>query len=148
MVFWTAVSFTDLTDYSNEKLQLQRLLSRASIPPLTESQAKSRMAAQMPVSEKLNYATTVIDNSGTLSDLEAQVDRCVAKWRRQQGGATGWWWRLCWLVPPVGLAAGWASLFLTWKRSRKPRRRTRGEADTTVKNESYEMAPLRKRASS
>jgi dephospho-CoA kinase len=100
------------------------------------------MAAQMPLSEKLVHATTVIDNSGTLSDLEAQVDRVVAKWKHAQGGSTGWWWRLCWVVPPVGLAAGWISLLLTWMRSRKPRRRTRGESE---RRDEMEMKPLRKR---
>jgi len=104
------------------------------------------MAAQMPMSDKLNYATTVIDNSGTLSDLEVQVDRAVAKWKRQQGGSSGWWWRLCWLVPPVGITAGWVCLLLTYLRTRKPRRRTRGEMDSkAVGKESYEMTPLRKR---
>lgn len=135
-------------DCSNEKLQLSRLLARPPIPPnppLTERQAQDRMNAQMPMSDKLNYATSVIDNSGTLRDLEGQVDRVVARWRQQQGGTTGWWWRLCWVCPPVGLAAGWICLLRTYLRSKKVRRRSRGEVEKKRGGEQIELQPLRKR---
>ncbi|WVQ85334.1 dephospho-CoA kinase [Cryptococcus sp. DSM 104549] len=115
--------------YVNERLQLSRLLARPSDPPLTPSQASSRIASQLAISSKLTYATSVIDNSGTLSDLHAQVDRAVAKWRAQQGGVTGWWWRVCWLLPPVGLAAGGICLALRWFKGGKGRRRGRGEVE-------------------
>lgn len=135
---------------SNEKLQLSRLLARPPIPPnppLTEQQAQDRMGAQMPMSAKLNYATSVIDNSGTLADLEAQVDRAVARWRQQQGGASGWWWRLCWLCPPVGLAAGWICLLRTYLRAKKVRRRSRGEVEQRRQRpEEHELQPLRKKS--
>lgn len=98
------------------------------------------MASQMPVSKKAEYATTVIDNSGSLTDLEVQVDRAVAKWRRSQGNI---WWRICWLVPPVGLAAGWVCLFNMWLRARRRQRKTRGEK--RGKPESHEMSDLRRR---
>jgi dephospho-CoA kinase len=127
------------SNISNDKLQLARLLARPADPPLTPQQAQARMNAQMPVSSKLARATTVLDNSGTLADLESQLDRVVAKWRAAQGGESGWWWRLCWLVPPVGLAAGLICLLARWARARKPRRRTRGEGD-----EAFEMKPLRR----
>ncbi|GMK57883.1 hypothetical protein CspeluHIS016_0407170 [Cutaneotrichosporon spelunceum] len=118
--------------YVSEKLQLRRLLDRPPLPgnePLTESQAKDRVRSQMPVADKLAYATTVIENSGTLTDLESQVDRAVAKWREQQGGKSGWWWKLCWLVPPVGLIAGWICLLRTHVRAKRVRKRTRGEVE-------------------
>ncbi len=115
---------------SNEKLQLSRLLSRPSDPPLTASQASSRISSQLPLSTKLLYATSVVDNSGTLSDLESQIDRLVQKWYNQQGGSTGWWWRICWLIPPVGLVAGAICLLARWFRIRRgPRRRARGEME-------------------
>lgn len=125
---------------SNERLQLSRLLSRQSNPPLTQSQASSRIASQLPLSAKLSYATSVIDNSGSFSDLNDQVDRTVAKWKAQQGGDSGWWWRVCWLVPPVGLVAGALSLLAIWRKSKKDRRRGRGEVS---RRDGSEQAPER-----
>jgi len=114
----------------NEKLQLQRLLDRQSNPPLTPAQASSRISSQLPLSAKLPYATAVLDNSGSPKDLAGQVDRLVAKWRNQQGGNSGWWWKVCWLVPPVGLAAGLLCLVSRWWRFRGgERRRGRGEVE-------------------
>lgn len=115
---------------SNERLQLSRLLSRPSDPPLSESQARNRIDSQLSLSSKTAYATSVIDNSGTLTDLCEQVDRLVGRWRKQQGGGTGWWWRLCWVIPPVGLAAGMVCLIRGWWKARGgPRRRARGEVE-------------------
>ena len=115
---------------SNERLQLSRLLSRPSDPPLNPTQASARIASQMPLSTKTSYATAIIDNSGSLGDLTAQVDRLVAKWRAQQGEDSGWWWRACWLVPPLGLAAGGLCLVGRWWRGRRGgRRRGRGEVE-------------------
>ena len=112
----------------NERLQLSRLLARPSNPPLTTQQAQSRIQSQLPLSQKLTYATQVIDNSGTLQDLHAQVDRLVKRWKKQQGGESGWWWRLCWLVPPMGITAGAISLIKGWwAASRKAGRKSRGE---------------------
>lgn len=121
--------------YSNERLQLSRLLDRQSNPPLTQSQASSRIASQQPLSAKLSYATSVIDNSGSFTDLNDQVDRTVAKWRAQQGGDSGWWWRLCWLIPPVGLIAGALCLFAVWREGKKDRRRGRGEVSRRDRSE-------------
>lgn len=98
------------------------------------------MSSQMPLSKKAEYATTVIDNSGSFSDLEVQVDRAVAKWRRSQGTL---WWRICWILPPVGIAAGWVSLFNMWLRARRRERKTRGEKSSQA--ESHEMSDLRRR---
>jgi dephospho-CoA kinase len=49
----------------------------------------------------------VIDNSGTLAELEASTAQVVAKLRRR----TGWTWRLSWLFPPYGLVRGLLLLF-------------------------------------
>ncbi|ODN84324.1 dephospho-CoA kinase [Cryptococcus amylolentus CBS 6039] len=145
--------------YVNERLQLSRLLARHAddTPPLTQTQAQNRIASQLALSSKLNYATSVIDNSGSFTDLTDQVDRTVAKWKKQQGGSSGWWWRVCWLLPPVGLVAGALCLFATWRNgTRKSRRRGRGEVNsragkgdqTTERIELMEMRGGRRRAAS
>lgn len=113
----------------NEKLQLTRLLDRPSNPPLTPAQASSRISSQLPLKAKLPYANSVLDNSGTPKDLSQQVDRLVHKWKQQQGGPSGWWWKVCWLVPPVGLSAGMLCLISRWWRFRGDRRRGRGEVE-------------------
>ncbi|WVF70781.1 dephospho-CoA kinase [Kwoniella sp. CBS 6097] len=115
--------------YINERLQLSRLMSRTIAgPPLTQTQASARISSQMALSDKLSYANSVLDNSGSLNDLTAQVDRLVSKWKEQQGGSTGWWWRVCWLLPPVGLTAGALVLLQKWWRG-SGRRRSRGEVE-------------------
>ena len=138
------------SDDSNERLQLSRLLARPSDPPLSETQAKARIASQLPLSAKLAYSTQVLDNSGTTSDLSAQVDRIVRRWYAQQGGNTGWWWRLCWLVPPVGITAGLLCLAGNWMRSlkKKGRRRGRGEVQNRDGGERIEMKEMRRRTAS
>ncbi len=62
-------------------LQRARLMQRNG---LTEAQADARIASQLPLEEKLKHATWVIENHGSLSDLEAQVD---AVWKSILQGA-------------------------------------------------------------
>jgi dephospho-CoA kinase len=57
--------------------QLERLRSRG----LTEEQARQRIAAQLPIDEKLRYATHKIDCSGTLNETRRQVQALAAKLR-------------------------------------------------------------------
>jgi dephospho-CoA kinase len=57
--------------------QLERLLSRG----LTESEARQRIAAQLPIDEKIRYATHRIDCSGTLDETRRQVQALAAKLR-------------------------------------------------------------------
>jgi dephospho-CoA kinase len=57
--------------------QLQRLLARG----LTESQARARIAAQMPIEEKLRYATEKIECSGSLQETRRQVESFAQKLR-------------------------------------------------------------------
>jgi dephospho-CoA kinase len=47
-----------------------------------EREATRRMAAQLPEEEKARAADYVIDNSGSLTDLEAKVDALMAELRR------------------------------------------------------------------
>ena len=50
--------------------QLQRLMRKRG---LSEADARQRLSAQPPLAKKLQHATVVIDNSGTLDDTRRQV---------------------------------------------------------------------------
>lgn len=63
--------------YVPEKTQLARLRHRDGFD---EIEAQARIDAQMPIEQKKQLADVVIDNSGTLEQTEAQVDRF---WRRK-----------------------------------------------------------------
>jgi dephospho-CoA kinase len=60
--------------------QLERLLARG----LSEAEARRRIAAQIPVEEKLRYATEKIDCSGPLEQTRRQVEVLAANLRRAQ----------------------------------------------------------------
>jgi len=63
--------------YCKPKQQLARLLERG----MSEVDAKRRIAAQMPIEEKLLHATDRIDSSGTLEETLAQVKALAVKLR-------------------------------------------------------------------
>lgn len=67
--------------YVDPDTQLQRLLARDELSP---EQAKSRIAAQMSIDEKKQYADYLIDNRGSLEETRAQV---LAVWTELQRGA-------------------------------------------------------------
>jgi dephospho-CoA kinase len=67
-----------LVAWCTPEQQLQRLLARG----LAEDEARRRMAAQMPVEQKLHYATEKIDCSGTLEETHRQVTKLAAKLRK------------------------------------------------------------------
>jgi dephospho-CoA kinase len=58
--------------------QLQRLLARG----MSEVEARGRIAAQLPLDEKLRHATYTIDCSGALEKTRAQVQTLAAKLRQ------------------------------------------------------------------
>jgi dephospho-CoA kinase len=60
--------------------QLERLLARG----LSEAEARRRIAAQLPVEEKLRLATEKIDCSGSLVETRRQVQALATKLRRSQ----------------------------------------------------------------
>ncbi|HTQ62675.1 MAG TPA: dephospho-CoA kinase [Candidatus Solibacter sp.] len=62
--------------------QLERLLARG----MREEEARRRIAAQMPVEEKMRYATERIDCSGTLAGTRRLVQELAGKLRQ---GAVG-----------------------------------------------------------
>ena len=57
--------------------QIERLRARG----LTEQEVSQRIAAQLPIDEKLRYATERIDCSGSLEDTRKQVESLAAKLR-------------------------------------------------------------------
>ncbi|HEY1423281.1 MAG TPA: dephospho-CoA kinase [Candidatus Acidoferrum sp.] len=66
-----------LVAWCQPEQQLARLIERG----MSEADATKRMAAQMPVSEKLALGTVKIDCSGTLVETRRQVELLAAKLR-------------------------------------------------------------------
>jgi dephospho-CoA kinase len=64
--------------YCRPEQQMERLRARG----MSETEAKRRLAAQMPVEQKLRHATAKIDCSGTLDETRAQVRALAAKLRK------------------------------------------------------------------
>jgi|YelNatPaOPRAMG01_1025707.scaffolds.fasta_scaffold07275_4 dephospho-CoA kinase len=65
--------------YSPPELQIKRLMERNG---LTEGEAKIRLAAQMPIKEKIPLADYVFDNSAPLNETLSQVDSLWEELRR------------------------------------------------------------------
>ncbi len=60
--------------YCSPQQQLTRIIERDGV---SESTARSRINAQMPIEEKTALAHIVIDNSTTLTELEKQVTQAL-----------------------------------------------------------------------
>jgi dephospho-CoA kinase len=60
--------------------QLERLLARG----ISETEARRRIAVQLPVEEKLRLATEKIDCSGTLEETRRQVEALAVRLRCSQ----------------------------------------------------------------
>lgn len=61
-----------LVVYTTKEQQLERLMQRDGY---SEAEARQRIDTQIPVEEKCKRATYVIDNSGTLTQLEKECER-------------------------------------------------------------------------
>jgi dephospho-CoA kinase len=59
---------------ASPRTQIERLVARG----MAEDDARARLAAQMPLDEKAMVADVLLDNEGTETELEAQVDRLWA----------------------------------------------------------------------
>ena len=79
--------------------QLRRLMQRDA---LEQAAAEARMAAQMPLAAKRRRADIVLENDGSLAELEAQIEALVARLQRHA-------WLHRWVLSPVGLLAGAAA---------------------------------------
>ncbi|KAG8346655.1 putative Dephospho CoA kinase [Trypanosoma vivax] len=66
-----------------EEKQIARMKARNN---LTTEQALQRVRSQMPVSEKCKLADFVLQNDGSLDELERLVDKSVNWMRAQRGG--------------------------------------------------------------
>lgn len=62
-----------------EELQLKRLMARNGY---SETEARQRIASQMPLEQKRPFATWVIDNGGSLDDTRAQVEKVISEWKQ------------------------------------------------------------------
>jgi dephospho-CoA kinase len=60
--------------------QIERLVARG----MDEADARSRLATQLPLEDKEALADVVLDNEGSVEDLEAQVDRLWSKLSRMR----------------------------------------------------------------
>ncbi|AKT40760.1 dephospho-CoA kinase [Chondromyces crocatus] len=63
-----------------EEVQVVRAMARDGA---TEAQARARIAAQLPLADKVAAADFVIDNSGTREDTERQIDLVLAQIRER-----------------------------------------------------------------
>ena len=73
---------------ASTEIQLQRLLERAIAQnrPPSRTEAQARIDSQMSLSEKVKYADFVLENSGTLEELERKVDGLWREIRRLTAG--------------------------------------------------------------
>jgi dephospho-CoA kinase len=67
---------------ASEAAQLERIMARDG---LTETEARSRIAAQLPLAEKQRRADYVLDNNGSPAELARQVDQVLEKLRASAG---------------------------------------------------------------
>ncbi|KAJ7213215.1 dephospho-CoA kinase-domain-containing protein [Mycena haematopus] len=108
---WKLVG-TVVVVYCSADVQLQRLMARDNS---SREDASSRLNSQLPIEEKVQYADRVIDNSGSLADLDAQVNALVQHLDRD----VGWTWRLSWVFPPWALVS--AVCTLIWRALSRPK---------------------------
>jgi dephospho-CoA kinase len=66
--------------YCKPEQQVQRLLERG----MSEEDARRRIAAQMPVEEKLRHAREKIDCSGTMDETWTQVKELASRLRKRE----------------------------------------------------------------
>jgi dephospho-CoA kinase len=67
-------------------MQIARVMSRDGA---SEAEVRERMAAQLPIEEKVRRADYVIDTSGSLDDTDAAVSRVVDRLRQRARPVAG-----------------------------------------------------------
>lgn len=60
--------------YANQQTQLTRLMARDQ---MSKVDAEKRIAAQMPIEEKRAYADFIIENNGSIEQLELQINELL-----------------------------------------------------------------------
>ncbi|PKR84387.1 dephospho-CoA kinase [Heyndrickxia camelliae] len=63
--------------FVEEGIQLKRLMERNQF---SESEAKARMSAQMPLKDKISLADAVIDNNGSINETAIQLNKLINCW--------------------------------------------------------------------
>ena len=63
--------------YVDETIQLERLMNRNS---LSKEDASARIAAQMPLAEKIQLADAVINNNGSIQETRKQLIDILNSW--------------------------------------------------------------------
>lgn len=86
------------------EVQRQRLMQRDK---LLQAAADARIASQMPLHQKRQLADVVVDNDGSLEELQHKVDRLVGQLQRHA-------WLHQWLLSPLGLLAAAAVAWAVW----------------------------------
>lgn len=74
---WDKMTEENCLVFVDETTQLERLMRRNGY---TESEARGRIAAQMPLAEKKQRADTFIDNNGSLEESFAQAEKLWKEW--------------------------------------------------------------------
>lgn len=76
--------------------------------------ASARLNSQLSITEKVQYADVVIDNSGSHKDLDSQIDTLVKKLDQEMG----WMWLIGFIIPPLSiLSALWVLAVRSFRRS-------------------------------
>lgn len=68
--------------FADEKSQIERFRKKEGA---TEEEARARMEAQMPLSEKLSYADYVIDNSSSMEASRREARRIYSEMAKRSG---------------------------------------------------------------
>ncbi|GJJ12065.1 hypothetical protein Clacol_006306 [Clathrus columnatus] len=90
--------------YCSEEVQLRRLMKRDGSK---EESARARLESQMPILNKLPYADYVVDNSGTIKELDDQIELLIKRINKKN---RWFFWIASWLFPPWGIiSAGMSS---------------------------------------
>ena len=74
---WDKMTEENCLVFVDEATQLARLMRRNGY---TEAEARARIAAQMPLSEKKKRADTFIDNNGSLEESFLQAEKLWKEW--------------------------------------------------------------------
>jgi dephospho-CoA kinase len=63
--------------YVNAETQLNRLMARNS---LTKEDALARIGSQFPLKDKVSLADAIIDNNGSITNTELQLEKLLERW--------------------------------------------------------------------
>lgn len=75
-----------ITVYCNKDIQIERIINRDNV---SVEDAKKRIKSQLPQLEKIKKSDYVIDNSGSLDELQKNVEKLLKKieiWNKEIGG--------------------------------------------------------------